>query len=96
MEIIYNINTNPALRNLLQYGVAGTNYELNAENDEVINKLYTGPNYYSMNLVYTGNIMNAYLCEEIAWNEETKANAIAQNADSITVDQTKPGNSTEE
>ena len=96
MEIIYNINTNPALRNLLQYGVAGTNYELNAENDEVINKLYTGPNYYSMNLVYTGNIMNAYLCEEIGWNEETKANAIAQNADSITVDQTKPGNSTEE
>ena len=84
MEIIYNINTNSELRNLLQYGVAGTNY--NIDEDESI-KMLDGSNSYKMNLVYTGDIMLAHHCEEIGWTEEAQKNASSQNADSITVEQ---------
>lgn len=79
MEIIYNINMNEALRNLLQYGVVGSNYTI--ENGVV--ERNDGINGYYMNLLYTGNIFNAYYCDEIGWDAETKANASMQNADSV-------------
>lgn len=88
MEIVYNINMNIELRNLLQYGVAGTNYKL-GDDDGVIDELLLGSNRYSMNLLYTGNVMSAYICDAVGWTEETKENAINQNADSITVEQSK-------
>ena len=87
MEIIYNINMNVELRNLLQYGVAGTNYKL-AHDGASIKELLGGSNCYSMNYLYTGNIMNAYLCEEIGWNKEAMENATHQNADSVTLEAT--------
>lgn len=79
MEIIYNINMNEPLRNLLQYGVVGSNYTI--ENGVV--ERNDGINGYYMNLLYTGNIFNAYYCDEIGWDAETKANASMQNADSV-------------
>ncbi len=92
MEIIYNINTNAELRNLLQYGVAGTNYKL-GEKDDVIEELLVGSYRYSMNCIYTGNIMTAYLCDEIDWTEEAMENAIRQNSDSQTIKQIKESES---
>ena len=89
MEIVYNINMNVELRNLLQYGVAGTNYKLDMNDDTVISELLKGPNTYTMNLLYTGNVMNAYVCEEIGWNSTTKANTEEQNKDSVTVADSK-------
>ena len=86
MEIVYNINMDTELRNLLQYGVSGTNYFMS---DGVVTELDDASNRYSMNLLYTGNILNAYLCEDIGWTAQTKENAILQNADSMTVEQAK-------
>ena len=85
MEVIYGINTNTTLRNLLQYGVAGTNYTL-GEEEGVIESLMSGSNRYDMNLIFTGDIMNALYCDQIGWNAETKENAIKQNADSQNVE----------
>ena len=98
MQIIYDLNMMTKLRNILQYGVAGTNYKLDSDENDVVSKLEKGPNLYSMNLIYTGNTLNAFVCEEIGWTEETKANTIAQNADSITIEDLNAENngSTEE
>ena len=93
MEIIYGINTNVTLRNLLQYGVAGTNYTL-GEEEGVIEELVGGSNRYDMNLIFTGDIMYANYCDQIGWNAEAKENAIAQNSDSQNVEIYAP--STEE
>ena len=76
MEIIYNINLNSELRNLLQYGVAGSNYTKD-QNGPVVRNQET--NRYFMNINYTGNIFNAYYCDEIGWTPEASANAAAQN-----------------
>ena len=98
MQIIYDLNMKDKLRNILQYGVAGTNYKLDADENDVVSKLEKGPNLYSMNLIYTGNTLNAFVCEEIGWTDEAKANAIAQNADSVTIEDLDADNneSTEE
>ncbi len=76
MEIIYNINLDVELRNLLQYGVAGSNYTMD-QNAPVERNQET--NRYFMNINYTGNIFNAFYCEEIGWTPEAAANATAQN-----------------
>ena len=98
MQIIYDLNMMTKLRNILQYGVAGTNYKLDSDENDVVSKLEKGPNLYSMNLIYTGNTLNAFVCEEIGWTDESKANTIAQNADSITIEDLNAENngSTEE
>ena len=76
MEIIYNINLNVELRNLLQYGVAGSNYTKDIDAPVERNQ---ETNRYFMNINYTGNIFNAYYCEEIGWTPEAAVNATAQN-----------------
>lgn len=98
MQIIYDLAMKDKLRNILQYGVAGTNYKLDADEDNVVAKFEKGPNLYSMNLIYTGNVLNAFICEEIGWTEESKANTVSQNADSVTIEDLKTENneSTEE
>lgn len=98
MQIIYDLNMKDKLRNILQYGVAGTNYKLDSDENDVVSKLEKGPNLYSMKLIYTGNMLNAFVCEEIGWTAESKANAISQNADSVTIEDLNADNneSTEE
>ncbi len=92
MQIIYDLSMMSKLRNILQYGVAGTNYKLDSDENDVVTKLEKKQNLYVMNLFYTGNALNAFVCEELGWTEESKANTIAQNADSITIDDLKPDN----
>lgn len=80
MEIIYAINTEVELRNLLQYGVKGTNYDV-VNGDIVMKK--DSQNVYSMNLLYTGNIFTASCCSEINWTELAKAYGALQNKEAV-------------
>lgn len=88
MRIIYALNDDAHLKNMLQYGYVGTNYtHLTNEKNEIINevKLITDPAVrYEMNPIYTGNSLNPdfYYCEEIGWNKATYDNWSKQIADS--------------
>ncbi len=66
MEIITYMNTNPALRNILQYGIEGENYVLNDDGTvKYLNDLYM------MDIEKTGNCFTAYPTEGMdpdIWN----------------------------
>ncbi|MBE6564054.1 MAG: hypothetical protein E7655_02105 [Ruminococcaceae bacterium] len=64
MNILLEINTNTAIRNLFQFGVEGVNYEIS----EVTGKIHMLNNTYSMNPAYTGNILILDQCED--WDKE--------------------------
>ena len=81
IEIIYAINNDSELRNLLQYGVEGANYTKAPKSIEVVRN--KDENCYEMNLIYTGNVFTAYNCEEIGWTNDAKANGQKQNQDAI-------------
>ena len=81
MQIIYALNSDVELRNLLQYGVYGTNYTLS--DDGEILMVSDEMNTYRMKLEYTGNIFVASYCDEIGWTAEVAANGEKQNADSV-------------
>ena len=83
MEIIYALNNDVELRNLLQYGVYGTNYTLS--DDGEILMVDDETNTYRMKLEYTGNIFVASYCDEIGWTAEIAKNGEKQNADSVFV-----------
>ena len=76
MKMIYEINNNEELRNFLQYGVLGANYELVEGN---IVRVKTGNNEYDMNLDYTGDAFKADNCSELGWTEAKKAYGKLQN-----------------
>lgn len=71
MEIIYALYTDTYFRNLLQYGVEVSNYNI-IDGNLVRNK--TGESVYNMDLLYTGSIFNAYYCDELGW-DAVKADA---------------------
>ncbi len=79
MQMIYAINNDLELRNLLQYGVRGANYVVEDGN---IVRLKDNDNIYSMNLSYTGNVFNAEFCSELKWTQTAKENGLKQNKDS--------------
>ena len=81
MQIIYALNSDAELRNLLQYGVYGTNYTLS--DDGEILMVSDEMNTYRMKLEYTGNIFVASYCDEIGWTAEVAANGEKQNAASV-------------
>ena len=81
MEVIYTLNSDVYLRNLLQYGVKGTNYTL-AEDGSIVSNT-EGPGVYNMNLLYTGDIFKAYYCENLGWNETVKTEGDLQNKQSV-------------
>ena len=91
MSIIFALNNDVQLRNMLQYGYVGTNYKfIKNEKNENTNyiTLITGSKVtYEMDPIHTGNLFNAYYCEEIGWNEDVYANYLKQNADAKTVSQ---------
>lgn len=80
MQIIYQINNDNELRNFLQYGVLGANYEV-VDGDIV--RIKDGENTYNMKLEYTGNMFEAENCSELGWTDAKKAYAILQNNDSV-------------
>jgi len=81
MEIIYLINSDKQMRNLLLYGVEGIHFDLV---DGVVVPEET--NFvYKMNLELTGDIFQAYFCndtERDVWTEEMKSNGLKQNLES--------------
>ena len=80
MEIIYAINTDVKLRNLLQYGEENKNYQIH---DGVVVPVSDGNNVYRMNILYTGDVFKAYYCELYGWNAKEMADGILQNEDSV-------------
>lgn len=64
MEIIEAINTDSAVKNLLQYGIEGVNYELN--DDGTVHRLN---NYYMMDNALTGNVYMGHLEEGMSDTE---------------------------
>ena len=83
MEIIYLINADVRMRNLLLYGVEGIHFELV---DGVVIPQVTEFKY-KMTLKYTGDIFQAYFCEDSVrgddvWTEEMKNNGLKQNLES--------------
>ena len=83
MEIIYAINTDATLRNLLQYGVENTNYKVV---DGYAVPITTD---YRMNIEYTGDVFKALYSNADGWCVWTESDAVygkLQNADSILAD----------
>lgn len=80
MRIIYAINNDTELRNLLQYGVFGANYDL--VDNQVVRKK-DNLNFYDMDLLYTGDIFKANYCEELGWNASARAYGSKQNEESV-------------
>lgn len=80
MKIIYAINNDLELRNLLQYGVFGANYDV-VDNNVVRKK--DALNFYDMSLLYTGNLFNADYCDELGWTASVRAYASKQNEESV-------------
>ena len=81
MEIVYALSADVTLKNLLQYGHKGTNYTL--DSNEVVTSYTEGAGVYKMNMLYTGNVFNAYYCEEIGWNAAAYNNGVEQNKESV-------------
>ncbi len=76
MEVITYLNTNEDFRNLLQYGIEGTNYQLDEYTDEVIRL----DDSYSMDLAKTGNMFIAYPDADMPqniWEMAKKQNLVA-------------------
>lgn len=61
MQIITYLNTNSDLRNILQYGIEGTHYEL----DDVTGKVVRLNRDYIMDIETTGNVFMAYPEEDM-------------------------------
>ena len=91
MKIIYALNTDATLKNLLQYGFVGTNYshQTNEKNEaiNVVNLVDVNDlNRYEMNHIHTGDSFNSgfYYCDDIGWSKETEANWLKQIAEAKT------------
>ena len=80
MQIIFAINTDAYLRNLLQYGVMGTNYTV--EDGDIV-RVSEGENVYNMNILHTGDIFKADFCSELGWTKVVHDNGVLQNKDSV-------------
>ena len=88
MKIIFALNTDAQLKNMLQYGYVGTNYRFiknqKNENTNYIKLEKSAEVVYEMNPIYTGNLFISYYCEEIGWTETLHNDILKQNADSKT------------
>ncbi len=77
MQVIYAINTDANIRNLLLYGVENINYSIDSITQTVV------PNNekpYDMKLEYTGDVFKAY--HSAKWTKEDYNNGLLQNKDS--------------
>ena len=84
MEIIYALSSDTELRNLLQYGVAGTNYtETHEDGVSEIFMVDSEKNSYRMNIEYTGNMFICSYCDELGWTLENAISGQKQNEQAI-------------
>ena len=81
MQIIYEINTNPKVRNLLQYGKFNTSYKYDDATNTVNHDNVAASDVYVMDLLYTGDVFKAYYCDCAyhAWTAEHAAYGEIQN-----------------
>lgn len=79
MQIIYAINNDLELRNYLQYGVSGANY--NVVDGDIV-RIVDGENTFEMNLEYTGDVFKAAFCSELGWTQSAMDYGIIQNGNS--------------
>ena len=77
MKIVFALHDDVYLRNLLQYGVKNTNYEINDKNE--VTRFDDESALYEMNILYTGAYDIAYYCEAIAHTEASVKSAKQQN-----------------
>ena len=94
IKILYEINTNPALHTILQYGVQGLTYSLKTINENgqkvtVVNKLTDNGLTYQIDPKYTGNVFSIYPTEQEYENNVQEYNR-RQNNDTL-VEQTITG-----
>ncbi len=91
MQIIYALNTDAQLKNMLQYGYVGTNYKFikneKNENTNYIELIKNAEVIYEMNNAHTGNMFISYYCSENGWDETVHNNYLRQNADAKTPEQ---------
>jgi hypothetical protein len=80
MEIITYLNTDSDFRNLFQYGIKETNYEL--DSDDCAKRLEG--NLYQMDIYKTGNIFVAYPDGDIGMTYQTLENAKKQDLEVVT------------
>jgi hypothetical protein len=80
MEMIFAINMDKGLRDLLQYGVADINYRVEGDN---IVRIDTPTTNYKMNLIYTGNVFTASYSTEIGWTKTAAENGKRQNMEAV-------------
>ena len=78
MQILYAINSNVDVRNLLQYGVENTHYTF-TEDGKIVP---TANNAYNMDLKYTGDIFKAYFFSDV-WTKEMAESGALQNKESV-------------
>lgn len=83
MQIIYSINADETLRNLLQYGVENTNYQMK---NGIVVPLTGEGSEYNMNIIYTGDVFKAYYCDGV-WTAEMKSNGEVQNKEAVLYEQ---------
>lgn len=73
MEIITYLNTDPAIRTILQYGVEGKHWKVNEENTDVITQLditkESADITYEMDLFETGNVYMTYPAYGVSMDE---------------------------
>lgn len=77
MEVIYAINSNEEIRNVLQYGIEHTHYTFD-ENGVVVP---IEDNGYYMNLLYTGDVFKAYY--SATWTADMAESGKNQNKESV-------------
>ena len=90
MSIIYALNTDVQLKNMLQYGYVGTNYKFETnEKHQNTNYIvwfndpekYSPEVIYEMDMIHTGNMFLNYYCNDINWNEKIHNDILRQNAE---------------
>ncbi len=81
MEVIFELNTNVELHNLLQYGAANIHYDIVEQDDDgnIISVKYRDDGFYRMNPLYTGDINTSYFNEELGWNKFVSDYGAEQN-----------------
>ena len=76
IQVIYAINTNVEIRNLLQYGVENVNYFRDANGKVLPDNLKR----YDMDIIYTGDVFKAYYSDK--WTARDAELGLLQNKDS--------------
>lgn len=75
MKIIYALNTDAEIRNMLEFGIEFTHYNL--VDGKVVRE--TSGDAYNMNPLYTGNAFIMFYCDEYNWNEKNAVMGKNQN-----------------